>query len=513
MSSSQNKHKFYETAGERQGQKQVESTRSLFRPLGFDHCALSLQPFRDPVMSKVSHAVFDITNLVPFVQKHGLDPITGEKMTLKDILKLHFHKLESGKYGCPATFKEFTDHSHIVAIGTSGYVYSHVAVQELNVAANNWTCLESSKPFKKSDIITIQDPTDPARRNVSSFHHVRFGTTGDQREANSIRTDPSMRRVLDKMADERSRKDADELATKKRERERLEAAGVVIVDEAEHNGNTPMVSADFTSMGFVPKQEKLILIPGKKTSRKGTVRLYTTHGQMDVTLHADLVPVASENFLRLVQSNYFDGIKFHRLIKGFMVQGGDPSGSGRGGESTWGTVFQDEFVDSLKHSKRGVLSMANSGPNTNRSQFFIIFGPRAHLDKRHTVFGEVSGGLETLDSIEQVPTGPGDSPLIDVVLTSAAVLFNPFEHLDEEQEEEKAVAVQQVDDSRRGEWFSNISKSYPKPELVKAEGSVGKYLASSANEKGKGVIDFGSAVVNQQGKKRAKKGADFGANF
>ncbi len=278
-----------------------------------------------------------------------------------------------------------------MAIKTSGYVYSMDAVQELNIAANNWTCLISGTPFKKADIIAvsrifgefcncfglivaqIQDPKDPARRNVSAFHHVKFGTKVDKAAETTIRTDPSMRRVMSRMGEEREKLELQEKESKKRHREELEALGVAMPEEEEEEKQAalPATSANFTMMGFAAKKETIVLIPGKKTARKGSVRLYTTHGQLDVTLHCDIAPVACENFLRHCASGYYKGIKFHRLIKGFMIQGGDPTGSGRGGDSVWGRPFQDEFDDRLKHNKRGILSMVRANCSLSLSLLML----------------------------------------------------------------------------------------------------------------------------------------------
>ena len=123
--------------------------------------------------------------------------------------------------------------------------------------------------------------------------------------------------------------------------------------------------------------------------------LLTNQGAIQITVHCDKVPKTAENFLELCESKYYEGTKFHRLIPGFMVQGGDPEGTGKGGSAYFDSselkngAFRDEFHPSLLHSKRGVLSMANSGPHTNRSQFFITFDACSHLDNKHSVFGEV----------------------------------------------------------------------------------------------------------------------------
>lgn len=126
--------------------------------------------------------------------------------------------------------------------------------------------------------------------------------------------------------------------------------------------------------------------------------LKTNKGDIEGTLFASKVPMTTANFLNLAKKGYYDGITFHRVIKDFMIQGGDPTGTGSGGP---GYKFGDEFDASLKHSKPGIFSMANAGPGTNGSQFFITHVPTPHLDGRHSVFGEVTKGQDVVNKIEK----------------------------------------------------------------------------------------------------------------
>jgi peptidyl-prolyl cis-trans isomerase A (cyclophilin A) len=159
----------------------------------------------------------------------------------------------------------------------------------------------------------------------------------------------------------------------------------------------------------------------------------TSMGNIVVLLYEDKAPKTVENFVGLatgtrewadpktgdkVKRPLYNGTIFHRVIPNFMIQGGDPLGRGTGGP---GYKFADEFHPELRHSKAGILSMANAGPNTNGSQFFITHGPTPHLDNRHSVFGEVVQGQEVVVAIANVPRGPGDRPLKDVVLNEVAI--------------------------------------------------------------------------------------------
>ena len=147
----------------------------------------------------------------------------------------------------------------------------------------------------------------------------------------------------------------------------------------------------------------------------------TNMGTIEIELFADKTPKTVENFVGLANKGYYDGIIFHRVIADFMIQGGDPTGTGRGGESLWGTSFADEFVTELRHDVPGILSMANSGPNTNGSQFFITLVPTPWLDGKHTIFGKVINGMNLVEDIGKVKTGAGDKPVEDIKMINVKI--------------------------------------------------------------------------------------------
>ncbi|KAF7266978.1 hypothetical protein GWI33_019758 [Rhynchophorus ferrugineus] len=141
-----------------------------------------------------------------------------------------------------------------------------------------------------------------------------------------------------------------------------------------------------------------------------SVTLHTDVGKIKIELFCESCPKACENFLALC-----------------AIQTGDPTGTGKGGTSIWGDKFEDEFKEQLKHSARGIVSMANNGPNTNGSQFFISYGPQPHLDLKYTVFGKVIDGLETLDELEKLPVNSKNyKPLNDTRINSVTIHANPL---------------------------------------------------------------------------------------
>ncbi|KAK3288729.1 hypothetical protein CYMTET_3808 [Cymbomonas tetramitiformis] len=151
------------------------------------------------------------------------------------------------------------------------------------------------------------------------------------------------------------------------------------------------------------------------------VTLETTIGPITIELYYKHAPKACRNFIELSKKGYYNGVVFHRIIKDFMIQGGDPTGTGKGGESIYGRKFEDELTRELKHTGAGILSMANSGPNTNGSQFFITLAPTPWLDGKHTIFGRVYSGMGDVKRLGSVQCDKSDRPLHEVRILKAVV--------------------------------------------------------------------------------------------
>ena len=151
------------------------------------------------------------------------------------------------------------------------------------------------------------------------------------------------------------------------------------------------------------------------------VLLDTTAGKISVELFPSICPTATRNFVELARRNYYDGTTFHRVIRGFILQGGDPTGTGKGGQSAFGRPFADEITPRLRHTGAGILCMANSGPNTNGSQFFITLAPAPHLDGKHTIFGRISSGMDVVERIGSVECDGNDRPLDPTSITKTTV--------------------------------------------------------------------------------------------
>jgi peptidyl-prolyl cis-trans isomerase B (cyclophilin B) len=178
-------------------------------------------------------------------------------------------------------------------------------------------------------------------------------------------------------------------------------------EEFTDKQNTIMPSFDQTAL---PEKGEQIVV------------METNMGTVKIRLFPELAPKTVENFIGLADKGYYDGIIFHRVIPDFMIQGGDPTGTGRGGESLWGGKFEDEFNSNLTNM-RGAISMANAGPGTNGSQFFIVqnVNGESRLDNKHTVFGQVFEGMDVVDEIANVSRDASDKPVKDVVMEKVSV--------------------------------------------------------------------------------------------
>ncbi|KAM3230354.1 hypothetical protein ACQJBY_060879 [Aegilops geniculata] len=264
---------------------------------------------------------------------------------------------------------------------------------------------------------------------------------------------------------------------------------------------TGAASRSFTSTSYDPvtKNEFEYVKVERNPKKKGYVQLHTTHGDLNLELHCDITPRTCENFLTHCENGYYNGLIFHRSIKNFMIQGGDPTGTGSGGESIWGQPFKDELNSKLLHSGRGVVSMANSGPHTNGSQFFILYKSAAHLNFKHTVFGMVVGGLHNLSAMEKVPVDDDDRPLEEIKLLKVSVFVNPYTEPDEEEEKAKEEEKNKDEDHDKvGSWYSNPGTGVS--ASTSAAGGVGKYL--KARTAGSADATGNAAASDDSSKKR-----------
>ena len=158
----------------------------------------------------------------------------------------------------------------------------------------------------------------------------------------------------------------------------------------------------------------------KNDKQQVFANIKTNMGDIVIELFPVEAPKTVENFVELAKKNYFKGVIFHRVIENFMIQGGDPTGTGRGGESAWGGKFKDEFHPALTFDKPGILAMANAGPGTNGSQFFITLAPTAWLNNHHTIFGKVVNGIDVVNTIGKTKT-KNDRPVADVVINEVVI--------------------------------------------------------------------------------------------
>ena len=216
--------------------------------------------------------------------------------------------------------------------------------------------------------------------------------------------------------------------------------------EENHSRSDGKQAMGFTSTiggeGLKGGKEKKPVFLNPKKGEKGYVSLdIQQFGSLNLELHCDIAPRTCENFLHLCEKGFYDGVKFHRNVPNFMIQGGDPTGTGKKGFSIYGETFKDEFglqKGVLSHKERGIVSMANKGKDTNNSQFFITYGKNlTHLDGKHTIFGRVVGGLKVLDELEDTEADDKDpeKPGVDIIIEKTTVHQNPWTELEKKYED------------------------------------------------------------------------------
>ncbi|KAL8934388.1 MAG: hypothetical protein Q9216_005941, partial [Gyalolechia sp. 2 TL-2023] len=441
------------------GVSKSNTSNAPFKRLPFSFCAISLQPFSHPVCSPQG-TIFDITNILPWLKKHGTNPVTGADLKSGDLIKLNFAKNDDGEMVDPVTFKVFTDNTHIVALKNTGNVFAYDTVERLNIKPKHWKDLVNEEDFSRKDIVTLQDPQNIESRNLSSFKYLQEGADTATPEQQRERNDPSrnvnasalgngasiLKRNIKK---EKPDINPDALASNKDSISRTLSAISSSTSKPQASNptstaptpsstkahalhTTGLAAASLTSTGLTPhttadlatlSQETYLLHP-RRVRKPAYVHLTislspTTNNKKPFTLELlpEFAPKACYNFLQLVKTGYYDSTPLHRNIPSFMVQGGDPTGTGKGGSSHWGKTkyFDDELDGPLKFDKRGVLAMANKGKNTNSSQFFITYRACPHLLRKHTIFGrvvddEADESWATLKALENLETGEGGKP-------------------------------------------------------------------------------------------------------
>ncbi|KAI9667224.1 MAG: Peptidyl-prolyl cis-trans isomerase cyp8 [Bathelium mastoideum] len=525
-----------------------------FKRLPFNFCALSLQPFKQPVCT-ADGTVFDYGSILSWLKDKGTNPTNGQPLNLSDLIKLHFAKNDDGEHVDPVTYKALTDNTHITAIrhGDSANVFAHETVERLNIKPKNWRDLVSDEEFSRRDLITLQDPQNLASRDLSVFSHVREQISGKVQQdsfagVNPGTTESSAKVLKAKEAIARSRAEREreggvivnrnQSTVQVPQKSASTSKGATSVKRTPYNAaryTTGQAAASFTSTGLTPhtSAERALLsdeeymLQSRRVKHKGYATLRTSHGNVNLELYPDFAPRAVWNFTRLAQRGYYRDIAFHRNIRNFMIQGGDPTGTGRGGESVWGKPFADELEGPLVFDARGVLAMANKGKNSNSSQFFITYRTAKHLDRKHTIFGKVVDSEdvqseETLRRLEGVQTDDKDRPTEECVLRDVVVFVDPFEEFLKERSEKEREEIKQEEIRRQGgaedertTWTGKRLRVDGSLEAGSGEGGgVGKYLEAALARRGaqggdgdemaEEIVEWDSAL--EPVKKKPKRG-------
>lgn len=455
---------------------------------------------------------------------------------------MNFAQNEANAYVDPVTFKEFTDNTHMIAVrhADSANVFAYDTVERLNFKSKMWRDLVSDEEFSRKDVITLQDPQNLESRNLNTFKYIKDGEdSGIPKEdanvnlaamgnaAKILKAKEAVAKARAERAAASSTSQSKNGAISKPVSKVVNPSKAIPYNATKHT--TGLAAASFTSTGVTPhtsgalalmSDEDYMLKRGR-VKKKGYVRLETSLGEVMLELYPEYAPKAVWNFIKLAQKGYYDGVRFHRNIKNFMIQGGDPTGTGRGGSSIWNKNFEDELVSPMKHDSKGILSMANKGKNTNSSQFFITYRKTSHLDGKHTIFGKAIDSDATLDALESADVGDGDKPLDDILIEKATVYVDPFEEFQKErlanEESEKRKEEERrdgVDDDGRTTWTGKRIRA--DGTVDNSSAGVGKYLKARLAEQAQSqdedeIIEYVDEDP-EPARKKVKGGGGFG-NF
>ncbi|ANB12311.1 peptidylprolyl isomerase CPR2 [Sugiyamaella lignohabitans] len=432
--------------------------------LPFWTCSISQQPIqKDAGMADIHGNVYDVRNILPYIRKNGVNPVTGEKMTNKDLIKLRIEVNNEGKYIDPMSFKEFQTLSKVVLIKPSGRVYFEDTVKEHNIQAKYMKDLVSDEDFTKADIIRLQGGvgiSTKANQQPNGQSAAKSAAPSDRKSTSNVKGNGSILKTSEPSTSRITNK-------------------VITTSKPHSMLTTHHMASSLTSTAMDPSTKSTFtdipiekLLKQKKFLEPGYASIETSLGTLNIELYPKYSPKAVYNFVELAKQGYYNGIKFHRNIKHFMIQTGDPTGTGSGGRSAFpeGKPFADETNTPLKHDERGILSMANKGKNTNTSQFFITYRRTPHLDGKHTVFGKVVGGLSVLDDLERVPVTTNDVPTRTITMDSVKILVDPFAKGLYDEDQKPTETKQPSDDLDDTPWLQKKS--------LTADGSpvIGKYL-------------------------------------
>lgn len=447
--------------------------------------------------------IFDHENIIRWLLDHDTNPVDGGPLKQSDLIKLSFAQNSTGDYVDPITSKEFTDNTRITAVrhGDRANVFAYDTLERLNFKPKVWKDLLTDEEFTKKDLITLQDPQNLEARDLSSFKYLKDGEDSGvpkgEAEVNTAALGNAAKILKAKEAVAKSRADRAIRTTAKQsnngnvaQTSAISQARTVPYNAARHTSG--LAAASFTSTGVTPNtsnslallsDEEFLLRRGR-VKQKGYARLQTTLGELIIELYPEHAPKAVWNFVKLAQSGYYDGIKFHRNIRNFMIQGGDPTGTGRGGKSIWGKNFEDELEGPLKHDSRGIVSMANKGKDTNSSQFFITYRKAPHLDRKHTIFGRVVDSETTLRALEEAPTSKDNVPEEDIGIATVLIYSDPFEgyqterrRADDASREKEQRRENGTDEDERVTWTGKRVRADGGSEPD--GGGVGKYLKAT----------------------------------
>lgn len=450
-------------------------------------CALTLSKHKQPVASPDGN-IFDRSLIHQLVSRTHLDPISGHTLHPHQLIPLIFslndHPSKTSIYRCPFLYTPLDSSKKVIVVATTGRVYSAEAIERLNLARRHMRDLVDGTPFSLSDLIVLYDP---------AIHFTLPSAATPTTICTTALAPPpiSARRQLPTFTAVQSLPQLCHQSTLAKElrlyKSQLPSVSVSRLPSAEHrpppmkkprcmspppltdqspHQHNPMIPSLYHKRRAEDERKAVYKRIRKGRKGKGYVRVVTNIGHLNIELHCDKVPTTCDNFLTLAERKYYDGLIWHRVVPGYIAQTGDPTGTGDNGDSAWGGFVKDEIRTSLNHDAPGVVSMANSGRDTNRSQWFVCFQAARELDGAHTVFGKVVGGLYVLKEMEN--EAELSHPL---TVERIEVLVNPIRQIREQLRQKRGEAARATTSALPAPLSTHFPlKPLVLPSAVPAEG-------------------------------------------
>ena len=385
----------------------ITTTTTTTQAIPYNQCGLShkLLDIQHCVTTPDGYYTFDLINIIPYIKLHNKHPIFNTPLHINDLIKLHWTTNTYNQLCDPITMKPYTECSYIVAIRTTGNVYTYDTINTMCIRLNEWNDLVNGTKFTRDDIITLQNPNDTIDHNKRFKHNGISSTDNNKLLKPSTTTEAPTSVPPTKLHSIYSNN--------------LAAASLTSTAAPIETNNT---GTELTVKQLHSLQYRYLSNKYKSKPYKSYITLHTTSGTLNIQIHCDLVPSIAHNFVQHCKLHTYNNTKLGRIQSNYLVQCGQ---SMTGNDSTaFNYIVDKQYHRLLSHNKRGIIAMSGSAV---KQQFYITFNECTQLDQQYCIIGEVVGNMSTLNTIESQSVDGDCIPYNDILITSTTIYSNPFD--------------------------------------------------------------------------------------